>query len=239
MAKLLNLRKFFHTEENFSFKHKHFLNQLSAAKQEEILLYSEGDHIAQILPKLKDKKILIFNDMRHNYLLKKTTQQEPGQVIHFIYKGEPPATQIEGLFSVVGDFKQMPLRKNYYDVVICPFVLEEFYLVISFIEKISPFLRNGARLILSVRHPQFENHLTNQNPTESRVAESLISKYFHVLQDNHFFTEDLLEGIVDLALKPFFSDTTREYYHEYKNTPISFFIKAVKFKKNKTTEPSV
>lgn len=234
MAKLLSLRKFFPREsrEN-SFKHKHFFNTLPKQKLQEILFYSESDDIAGLFPKIQKKNVVLFNDQKHKYLLTRILANDPEFLLNYIYRGEVSEKQKQGYFSVLGDIKKLALKRNAYDVVFCPFVLESYAFVEDFVKMINPFLGNGSRLVLSVMHPQIENMIFNQNPAEHRVAEGLTSRYFRLFRDNHFFTEDLQESCVDLALKPFFTQTETDFYHDYKNTPVCLFFKVVKFKKEK------
>ena len=233
MAKLLSLRNFFPREAKTGFKHKHFFNSLPKQKLQEILLYSESDYIASLFPKIQKKNVILFNDQRHKYLLARILANDPEFLLNYIYRGEAPDKQKQGYFSILGDIKKPALRRGAYDVVFCPFVLESYMFVEDFIKTVNPFLGNGSRLVLSVIHPQIENMLFNQNPAEHRVAEGLTSRYFRLFRDNHFFTEDLQESCVDLALKPFFTQMDADPYHDYKNTPVCLFFKVVKFQKEK------
>ena len=87
MGTIVSLKKFFKPKEKpLTFKRAHFLNQLSAHRLEEILLFSEGDHIGRVLPDLNKKKVVFLNDQKHKYTLKKVLMQPAAQVLNYIYK---------------------------------------------------------------------------------------------------------------------------------------------------------
>jgi hypothetical protein len=56
------------------------------------------------------------------------------------------------------------------------------------------------------------------------------------LKETNLYTEELKEGGVDLALKAFFTDSEHDYYHEYKNTPMSLLFRTVKFTRKTVSE---
>lgn len=235
MASIIKLKNFFRSKSKAStYKKSHFLNTMPLHKLHELLLFSEGDSIEQLLGDVKNKKILFFNDAQHKFVFNKLVSKNADLVFNYVFKNHDKAEIKSGSFSVIGDIENLPVRKNYFDYVICPFALEDSTAVSKFIRSIHPFMKNGSRMILSIRHPQLDNMLLNQNPSTTSVADTLVSKYFYLLKENHLFTEDLKEGCVNLALKQFFTDSEFDYYHDYKNTPLTLFIKAVKFVKPKS-----
>jgi hypothetical protein len=231
MANFLNLARFFKSKEKpYSYKRFHYLNQLPKKRMEEILLFSEGDHLAPLIPSFERKRVLFFNDLNHKYIFKKILAQEPAHLVNYVYRGEV-SEQRAGYQTILGDMDQLAVRKNHFDIVVCPFVLEKFEFVENFMRTIADTIDNGARVLISVAHPQFENIVYNQNPASSQVANSSLAKYYALLKECHLYTEELCEGEVDLALKTFFTDSENDYYHEYKNTPMSLLFKTVKFVK--------
>lgn len=238
MGRILNLKNFFNRREKpHSFKWPHYLNRIARHKLEEIILFSEGDHLNTIWPEFEKKKILFLNDQKHKYIFKKVLSEEPGHLVNYIYKGEDVTEQKPEFHTVLGDIDKPAIRKNHFDIVISPLALEDSPFVETFIRTIGGFLENGGRLVLSVRHPQLENILHNQNPASTQVQEGALAKYFSLLRENHLFTEEIKEGPVDLALKAFFTDSEFDYYHEYKNTPVTLLFRAVKFvRKNAATK---
>lgn len=234
MGSIISLKKFFQQKEKpQGYKRAHFLNQLTPQKLEEIVLFSEGDALSPVLPGFENKKILFLNDQRHKYVFRKILAGEPRSLINYVYKGGPVAEQKPGFHTVMGDAAGLALRRDHFDVTICPFVLEDAAFVEGFVRNIAGFLANGTRLILSVRHPQTDNALFNQNPASSQVAETSVARYHALLKEQGLYTEEIREGGVDLALKAFFSDAESDHYHEYKNTGVSLVFRAVKFVKKK------
>lgn len=234
MAKILSLKKFFlpAKEASLFYKRRHFLNALDRGRLEEILLYAEAGRVVATLPQLQDKNLVVFNDQRHKALLLKLQSQDCRQMLAYGYRGV--FDKQEGrFFSVLGDVETLSLRRHHPDVVLCPFVLEDSAFCERVIKNLAGYLRNGSRLLLSLRHPFLENVLYNQNPAEQRVCENSVSRYFQMLKENHFYTEEVLECPVDMVLKPFFTDPDHDYYHEYKNTPLVLVFKAVKYEKTK------
>jgi hypothetical protein len=230
MAKIISLRKFFkQAEKPYSFKRGHYLNQIPAHRREEILLFSEGDYLSTLWPTFERKKVLFFNDQKHKYIFKKILTDEPGYLVNYVYRGPDVSEQKMGYHTVIGDMENLSIRRKHFDVVICPFALEDGPFIEGFIKKVSECLDNGSRLILSLSHPQLDNILCNQNPSSSHVAESQVSRYHELLKNNNLYVEDIKEGTVDLALKAFFTDSEYDYYHEYKNTPISLLFRTVKY----------
>lgn len=234
MGSILSLRKIFkHREKPQGYKRAHFLNQLSPQKLEEILLFSEGDSLSPALPGFENKKTLFFNDQKHKYVFRKILSGEPRHLVNYVYQGAPVAEQKPGFHTIMGEALAPALRRDHFDVIICPFILEETAFVENFIRSFAAFMANGSRLVLSVKHPQVENALYNQNPSSSRVAEGSAARYHALLKEHGLYTEEIREGAVDLALKAFFSDGEGDYYHEYKNTGMSLVFRAVKFIKKK------
>lgn len=235
MATILRLKNLFRNKEKpLSYKREHYLNQIKKEKLEDILVFSEADTISKSWPSFAQKKVLYFNDQRHKYLQQKILIEEPSHLLNYIYQDEIEETAFDGQMVVVGDFEQLSIRKSFFDVVIAPLSLKESFESISqFIGAISGLLNNNARLVLGLKHPMLENILHNQNPSSGQTQESNLSKYFDILKENHFFLEDVKEGLVDLSLKPYFTNSEYDYYHEYKNTPLSLVLKAVKFQRKK------
>ena len=231
MGKILRLRNFFKTKEKpLSFKRAHFLNQLSTPRLEEILLYSENDHTSRLWPKLENQHVAFLNDQKHKTVLNKIILQNPKLLLNTIYNGgDVLQEQQPDCVTVYSDIEHLAFRRNHIAVVICPFILEEFETAARFIQHISTFMDNGSRLILSLRHPQLENILYNQNPDSLRVVEATLAKYHNLLKQCALYTEELAEGVVDLSVKAFFTDSEFDYYHEYKNTPLSLVLRTVKF----------
>jgi hypothetical protein len=235
MGSIISLKKWFQQKDTpQSYKRAHFLNQLMPQKLEEILLFSEGDALSSVLPGFENKKVLFFNDQRHKYVFRKVLAGEPRHLVNYVYKGGPVAEQRPGFHTVMGDATGLALRRDHFDVILCPFVLEDAAFVENFVRAIAGFLANGSRMILSVRHPQTDNALFNQNPASSQVAEASVARYHALLKEQGLFTEEIHEGGVDLALKAFFSDVENDHYHEYKNTGVSLVFRAVKFVKKKS-----
>ena len=229
MAKIISLKKFFRQKEKpASFKRQHFLNQLPTHRLEEILLFSEGDHLSGVWPSFVNKKVLFFNDQKHKYIFKKILAAEPGYLVNYVYRGDVGEQQTE-YHTVLGDMDKLALRRHHFDIVICPFVLEDNAFVESFTCLAAELVENGSRVIMSVKHPALENIIFNQNPATAQVMEGAVSRYYSLLKENNLYTEELKEGGVDLALKAFFTDSEYDYYHEYKNTPISLLFRTVKF----------
>lgn len=236
MARILSLKNFFQParEKNLSYKHRHFLNALDPQRLDEVLLYAEASRLISALPRAQNKNVVVFNGLRHKTLLNKMQLLDYRHMISYCYRGEINK-QRGRFFSVLGDAETLSIRRNHHDVAVCPFVLEDLAFCEKFIRTLAGYLHNGARLVLSVRHPFLENIIYNQNPAEVRVCEGATSRYFQLLKENNFYTEDILESPVDMVLKPFFTDAEHDYYHEYKNSPLVLIFKAVKYEKTKKT----
>lgn len=215
-----------------SYRGYHYLNSLSAEKIEELLLFSEGEHFCDLLPASLHKKTLFLNDQRHKFLFKKICAQEPKFFLNFVYGTKEVEDQGPGCFTVQGDLHTLPLKKNYFDCVICPFVLQTDGVANFWIQGLSRLLKNGGRLILSLRHPALEKILFNQNPSLSAIPENSVSQYFNWFKENHLFTEEITEGRVDVSLKPFFeAEGKSDHFQDYKNTPMTLLFRAVKFER--------
>ena len=235
MGRLLSLRKFFKSDRDVrhGYKHRHFLNALSSQKLNEILLYAEADHLTRQIPDAANKKIVLFNDTKHRSLIKKVASFSSRSVTNYCYQELSDTSVPEKTLTLIGETDRLAIRKNHYDIAICPFVLEEFSFVEKFVRTLTEYMQNGTRLLLSLRHPQLENVLYNQNPEQSRVCDWTISRCFKMLRENNFYTEELHECPVDLLLRPFFSDIDQDYYSEYKNMPLGVIFKTVKYDRAK------
>lgn len=215
-----------------SYKGYHYLNSLPPKKIEELLLFSEGDHFCDLLPASLHKKTLFLNDQCHKFLFKKILAREPTFFVNFVCGEVGVEDHAPGYFTIQGDMHDFPLKKDFFDCVICPFVLQTDKGTKQWIQKLSRLLKNGGRLIFSVRHPGLEKVLFNQNPSLNTVPENSVSQYFDWLKDNHLFTEEMSEGCVDNTLKPFFDvEGESEHFEEYKNTPMTLMFRAVKFER--------
>lgn len=230
MGGIVKLKNFFRNKDKpQSYKREHFLNRLPQHKIEEILLFSEGDNLGALWPSFERRKILFLNDQKHKYVFNKILSAEPAYLVNYVYAGPEVNEQKSGYSTVMGDLENLSLRKNHFDLAICPMALEDFGTIETFVKKTASILDNGSRLVISIRHPQLDNILFNQNPASTQVTEGQVSRYFALFKEAGLYTEDLREGVVDLALKPFFTDSEHDYYHEYKNTPISLLFRTVKF----------
>lgn len=237
MGRIRGLKKLFQPsrQQVLSYKRQHFLNMLSTERQEDILLYAEACHIPVLLPDVSHKPLVVFNDSRRKNVLSRLQSIKMPMMINYCYRGEPEKRPGKHTTVLAGE-ERFALRKNFFEVVVCPMVLEEESFVIRLIRSLSGYLRNGSRVILSVTHPQMENMIYNQNPATSRVAENSITKWFRTLRENHFYTEDMHEAVVDNVLRPFFAEANHDYFSEYRNTPVCLMFRAVKYEKKKTKE---
>ena len=236
MAAILNIKNLFKNskESHGPFKHHHYLNTLSAEKIDEIILFSESDRLCEALPDFQNKRVLFLNDERHKFVFKKIVAREPDYFINLITAESAAREQGLGYLTVFGDLKNLPFKHESFDIIVCPLALSGQGASAERIKNLSHLLKNGGRLIVSTRHPQLEYLLCNQNPSQTAPTENSATKYFRLLRENHLFTEDLVEGLVDLSLKPFFSvEGEYDYYHDYKGTPISLIFKAVKYVRGK------
>lgn len=233
MTTLLNFRQFFKPKAKpLSYKYKHFLNSIEPKRLEEILIYSEGEALATLMTSLKGKKVLMLNDQKHKYALKKLLQIEPSRVVNLVYQGREVKTQKQDYWTFHGDLEHLPLRRGLFDCYIAPFVLNsDMRWLETNLEKIAQHMVNGQRIILSVKHHSLDQMLCNQNPSTGVVSDLSLSRLFEMLKKQNLYTEALHEGCVDLSLKPYFSENDHDYYHEYKNTPLCLVLSAVKFQK--------
>lgn len=232
MAPILKFKKIFAgARPTFQcYKQKNFLNTMAGEKLAEILIFLEGDQAASLLPEMNGKRVLFFDDQRHAYLLKKVMAREPGFFTRLVYRGEPVLTQRSQTFTVMGDLTHLCFSTNQFDVVVCPFELGDDYIGASLVQKLAGLIKNGGRLILSLRHPQLEHILFNQNPAENRMLDNSVANYFDLLKKNFLYTEELVEARVDHTVKPFFTmDGVFDCYHEFKGTPLTLLVRAVKF----------
>lgn len=212
-----------------SYKGAYYLNSLPPEKIEELLLFSESDHFCALLPSSLQKKTLFLNDQRHKFLFKKVLAHEPRFFLNLVYGAE---VEDHGPthFTIQGDLHNLPLKKGFFDCVICPFVLQTEKVTTRRIQVLSQLLKNGGRLVFSVRHPGLEKILCNQDLSTNVVPENSVSRYFNWLKENHLFTEEMTEGCVDNKLKPFFDvEGGIGHFEEYKNTPMTLLFRAVKF----------
>lgn len=235
MATLLNLTKklFRQTGPQIqAYKYYHFLNSLPRERLEQILLLSESLSLPQLVPSLAEKRTLFFNDLKHKLLLKKILAVDPGYFLSYIHAGfdlvsAPTETKY---YNIVGGLSPLALKKGFFDVAICPFVLQADGVDAPLIKAVAAVLKNGGRLILSVRHMQLEHMLYNQNPSQTAILDNSISSYYKILKENHLFIEDIEEGCVDKNLKPLFNQGGGvDHYHDYKKTPLTLMVRAVKF----------
>jgi SAM-dependent methyltransferase len=233
MGKTANLKSFFQRKsQSHGYKYRHFLNSLSQARLEEILLFSEAENLLRLIPDLKNKRTLFLNDQRHKVVLNKIRLQEPTFLLNCVVRDEQAPESSGNCLTILANADRLPVRNQHFDIIVCPYVLESNSVTGAFLDKIGRKLKNGGRIILSVRHPQLEQILYNQNPGESVSSDRLVSQYFSLLRENHLYPELLQEGIVDNMLKPFFTLAgEEEHFHEYKNTPLTLFFRAVRFLK--------
>ena len=234
MTALRKLKNWFRSEKEAgpSYKHAHFLNSLGVDKVDEIVVFSEADQLAKLVPSLDGKKVLFLNDQKHKFLFKKIMAKEPRYFVNYIFKGKPVSIQSPDCFTVMGNIDKLSFKNQFFDIIICPLSLCTEEASSRFIESMCQLLTNGGRIIFSVRHPQLEHVLFNQNPAATGNPDNSVSSYFDILKKHHFYTEEMSEGLVDMALKPFFTlEGEYDHYHEYKALPLTYLVKAVKFMK--------
>ena len=215
------------------FKQHHFINTLPVKQLAEILTFSEGDHLCELMPEaFGGKRVLYFNDQRHKFVFKKLLAREPDYLLNYGYQGPELTNQSPGYVSIYADMNRMPIKAEKFDVVICPFALEAEQFSPELLATIKRVLKNGGRLILSLRHPGLEKLVFNQNPSVNGVPENSVSAFYKLLKKNSLYVDDMVEGKVDLNLKPFFTlDGVYDHYHEYKNMPLTLMFNCVKFER--------
>lgn len=237
MAKITSIRQLFSRHPGISsFRHRHFLNTLPQEKLCEILLFSEGEHMSRMLEGVAQKCILFLNDQRHNYIFRRLLSQGPRLLVNYVYRGNAVMRQTPGCVTVMGDRDTLSLRTGYFDAVVCPFVLEEGVVGGKLLSAVQKVLRNGGRLVLSLRHPQFESlafaaGFNGAGANSTSANGTSVSQYFQRLKENSLFTENLHEGSVGATLKPYFEGAGHDHFHEYQGTPVSLLFRSVKFQK--------
>lgn len=215
-----------------SYKRVCFLTSLPKAHLEEILLFSESDALFPLLPSLKKRKTLWLNDQKHKYLFKKVLAQDPADLTNYVYSTQGVNTQNPSMFSVMGDVDRLCFKPNQFDLVIAPLSLISDRVDENQIKALSRVLKNGGRLVLAIRHPFLDQILFNQNPASQHVASVSMQSVFEALKKADCFFEEMSEGVVNRELKPFFTvDGELTPYHEFKTTPLTLAIRAVKYKK--------
>ncbi|OVE81016.1 hypothetical protein BVY03_04990 [bacterium K02(2017)] len=232
---ILSLKKLFKPQktEVKNYKNYHFINTLKKENLNQILLSSEAYHLTRLIPDIANKKVLLFNDPQHKMVLKTLMARKPSYLINYMYQGGVAETQNDNFYTATGDFKLLPFKQQYFDVIICPFVLNTPEIDNLQMSQLARLLKNGGRIIISFRHMQLEHMLYNQNPAQLGTLDSSFTQYFRKLKQNKLFIENVLEGCVDKPLKPFFSlDDESDHYQEFKNTPLTLFFRAVKFIRN-------
>lgn len=233
MAGILKLKNIFNfqREEPPSYKHGHYLTRLASDKLGEMLTYSESDVMLSMLPEFGAKKVLLINDGCHKYLYKKIGTTEAAHVVNFCLS-EQGKNELANAFTIYGDLDRLPFKNLQFDLIICPFASMGHRYSPDLLAVFSKMLKNGGRMILSLKHPQFEHVLLNQNPAEVATTNNSVGAYFSLLKENNLFTEDLREGVVNQTLRPYFvgQDQT-DFYHDYKGLPLTLIFKTVKFAK--------
>lgn len=234
MSAILQLKHFFRPKTKpLSYKYNHFLNNMAREKLDQVLLYSEGDNLAQTAFELKGKQVLFCNDSQHKYALKKMVQAEPKTLVNLVYDKTEWQKQRTGYCTIQGELNHLPIRKGYFDYYVCPFALKtDMRRIEKHVQTFSQHMNNGQKLFLSVQHPALNQILYNQNPATTTVNDATLAKIFDILKKNSLFTENIYEGVVDLSLKPYFINDEFDYYHEYKNTPLTVVFTTVKFKRS-------
>lgn len=232
MAKLLTFRKLFRParEEVPAYKQFHYLNKLAADRVTEILLFSEEEKLAELMPDVAQKKVLFLSDQKHRFSFKKIQSLNPGMLLNYVYENEAALEQQPNSGTIYGNLKKMPLKHMSYDVLVCPLAIYEPGITAELIASLSQVVKNGGRVIISIRHPQLEHVLYNQNPAQNVSLENSLSAYFKIFKNNNLYTEEIEEGFVDTSLKPFFTvEGEYDHYHEYKGLPLTLRFRLVKF----------
>ena len=189
MASIVRIKNFFKgRQKGSSYKRLHYLNETPQHKLDEILLFSEGEHIFRLLPGLKNKKVLFLNDSQHKFIFNKLSSDHNNDfLLNYVYESQKDILiqHREGSFTVCGDIETLGIRKNYFDVVICPFVLKSPEFIFDFFKRIHPYMKNGSRAVFSIKHPHVDNMLLNQNPSTNSVSDTQVSRYFNQLKEQH------------------------------------------------------
>ena len=231
MANILNLFKT-KKEKAPSFKYHHHLNSLPAHIVHGMVYQSESDSLLKILPNISHKTVLYLNDQNHERAYKKILAKKPKDLINYVYGGPVPGNQVPHSYTVMGNLESLSMTEEYCDVVILPLGQRSDRFAEATLSKVNPIIRNGGRLILSVRHPEWEHFLYNQNPAERCVMDNLLSKFFKILKKHDLYVEDMIEGCVNSSFKKYFQKEGEfDYYLDYKGLPISTAFCAVKYKK--------
>lgn len=230
--KLKRLIPFQSSSKNNTFKYTHYLNSMPLDKLQEILLFSEAEQMLPLIPSLQDKSSLFFNDSKHRYLFKRVLTKNPSHMINLVYSGQDLAHGV-GYFTLYAHIDRLPLRHLQFDTIVAPLSLNSEVCYDSQIQMLSRRLKNGGRLILTLRHPELEHMLFNQNPAYKGAPENSVSGYYQILKRNKLFIEDMKEGVVDTNLKPYFTlEGEYDHYHDYKNLPLTLAFKLVKFERS-------
>jgi len=231
MAAIVKFKNLFKSQKAtaHSYKQRNFLNTLPPEKLSEILLFLEADKLNKLVPDSAGKRILFFDDQQHSFVKRKILSKSSQGVVNYVYHGETVSEQMPGHYTVMGDINRLCLVERQFDIIVCPFALGKDHINFEIIDNLNKSLKNGGRFIMSLRHPHLENILYNQNPSENRVLENSLSRYFKLLKEQFLYLENLEEAAIDHTVKPFFNQGDINCIHEYKGIPMVLFLRAVKF----------
>lgn len=232
VARIFKFRNLFRARpaENLVTKHRNFINTMSEETRNEVLLFSEADAMISVMGDLQLKKTVFFNDQKHKFFFKKILAREPQNLLNYIHDGDDVELQTQGYYSMFGSLNKLAVASNSQDALIVPTTILKHPIDSRALQTLTAILKNGGRMVLSVVHPTLEYLLYNQNPSETGSPDNTISGYYSMFKSHNLYLEEMTEGCVNQALKPFFTvDGEFDYYHAYKGTPLVACFRLVKF----------
>ncbi len=228
------LKKWFRSQKDVAptYKHRHFLHTLMPEKVRELMIYSEAEPLSDLMPSLEKKRVLFLNDGEHKYFYKKLQAIDPTYLVNYVFGDQEIEKNELKSPTVIGDLDTLALSNLHFDVIVCPFSLLSHKVSADVISEISKKLKNGGRIVLSVRHPAFDQVYIKENPAEYAFPDTSVSNYFSVLKKNNLYTEEIAEGRVGPMVKPLFaSKDGHDHYADYFGLPLTYIMRAVKFVK--------
>lgn len=210
-----------------------FLENADSSLKEKIMQLSECETLLRVMPDATGKSLAVIRSIRHQYLAQKLTAPQAKLHVDLIYDAEAKSVRnFSGTGkAVLCDRGSLPLSRNAFDIIVTPVGYDGLGDWKAMLSKTVAALKNGGRALLAFCHPQFEKYAVAGNQrSKSEYGENTVSRIFAEFKKQHLFVEDLTEGLVDAALKPYFVDENmKDHSIYYRNLPVTLVLRAVKF----------
>jgi len=226
---MLAFKKKQSTQNVLPFKAENQINTLDSQSLVDVLKSIEGRLVSKLLPKLQNKKVLLFSPQDRPFIRELVSAEKPEESVQLLLTTHNQELATQRIYI---DTKGVPLKPNTFDCVIANMTDDEVDFE-PIMKQLSFCLKSDGVYILTAKHPCLDVITKNQNPfSDERIAKQL-QDYINFMRLHNLYLEDLKEGLITHEVKTFFTLAKNDtLFNDYLGIPLVISFRFVKYNPN-------